>query len=95
MEIRIKPNYGYTSITKDTIKQNIEAYLKSLDIGGDVSIMGLLTTVSGVVVQAKHPEFSLKEIKANRHGTSPGNMDITIAFNEVTAVGAITDVEVS
>lgn len=95
VEIRIKPNYGYTSITKDTIKQNIEAYLKSLDIGGDVSIMGLLTTVSGVVVQAKHPEFSLKEIKANRHGTSPGDVDIAIAFNEVTTVGTITVVEVS
>lgn len=93
--VGIKKNIGYATNTKENVKKNIESYINKLDIGYNVSMTGLLTAVTGSVMQLDRPEFSLKEITANKDGTSPGVVDITIAFNEVAKVGTITVNEVT
>jgi uncharacterized phage protein gp47/JayE len=93
--VGIKKNTGYATNTKENVKKNIESYINKLDIGYNVSMTGLLTAVTGSVMQLAQPEFSLKEITANKHGASPGVVDITIAFNEVAKVGTITVNEVT
>jgi uncharacterized phage protein gp47/JayE len=70
--VGIKKNTGYATNTKENVKKNIESYINKLDIGYNVSMTGLLTAVTGSVMQLAQPEFSLKEITANKHGASPG-----------------------
>lgn len=92
--IRIKANTGYTTSVTDNIKNSVKNYITSLDIGYDVTIMGILTAVTSVVKNLAVPEFSVQTITLNRDDQPAASNDIDIAFNEVAAVGKITVSEV-
>ena len=92
--IRIKANTGYTTSVADDIRNSVENYITSLDIGYDVTIMGILTAVTSVVKNLAVPEFSVQTITLNRDEQPAASNDIDIAFNEVAAVGKITVSEV-
>lgn len=95
VDIKIKPNIGYTTNIADEIKISIENYILNLDIGYDVTIMGLLTAITAVVKNLAVPEFSVDIVNIARNEDSTVSKDIDIAFNEVAAVGIIRVIEVS
>ena len=95
VDIKIKPNIGYTTNIADEIKISIENYILNLDIGYDVTIMGLLTAITAVVKNLAVPEFSVDIVNIARNEDPTVSKDIDIAFNEVDAVGIIRVIEVS
>ena len=95
VDIKIKPNIGYTTNIADEIKISIENYILNLDIGCDVTIMGLLTAITAVVKNLAVPEFSVDIVNIARNENPTVSKDIDIAFNEVAAVGIIRVIEVS
>ena len=95
VDIKIKPNIGYTTNIADEIKISIENYILNLDIGYDVTIMGLLTAITAVVKNLAVPEFSVDIVNIARNEDPTVSKDIDIAFNEVAAVGIIRVIEVS
>lgn len=95
VDIKIKPNIGYTTNIADEIKISIENYILNLDIGYDVTIMGLLTAITAVVKNLAVPEFSVDIVNIARNEEPTVSKDIDIAFNEVAAVGITRVIEVS
>ena len=95
VNITIKGNSTYTTAVSDTIKQNIESYIKELDIGYDVLVTGVLTAVTASIADVAKPEFSLRGITINKTGNPPTTSDIDILFNEAASVGTVTITEES
>lgn len=93
INVQLKPGKSYTSSVAATLKSNIDKYIKSLDIGYNVTITGILTAVSAAVTNATLPNFSLSGITINKEGETPGVMDVAIAYNEVASVGSIVITE--
>ncbi len=93
INVLLKPGKSYTSSVAATLKSNIDKYIKSLDIGYNVTITGILTAVSAAVTNATLPNFSLSGITINKEGETPGVMDVAIAYNEVASVGSIVITE--
>lgn len=93
INVQLKPGKSYTSSVAATLKSNIDKYIKSLDIGYNVTITGILTAVSAAVTNATLPNFLLSGITINKEGETPGVMDVAIAYNEVASVGSIVITE--
>lgn len=93
INVHLKPGKSYTSSVAATLKSNIDKYIKSLDIGYNVTITGILTAVSAAVTNATLPNFLLSGITINKEGETPGVMDVAIAYNEVASVGSIVITE--
>lgn len=93
INVQLKPGKSYTSSVAATLKSNIDKYIKSLDIGYNVTITGILTAVSAAVTNATLPNFLLSGITINKAGETPGVMDVAIAYNEVASVGSIVITE--
>lgn len=94
VNIKVKPNYAYTTVNTNLIKNNVADYINNLNIGYTVSITGILSAITDALEDTKRPYFSLKGLaigKANNLSTS----DIDIAFNEVASVGTINIIEVN
>ena len=94
VNVSIRANAGYTTSVNDDIKSSVENYITNLDIGYDVTIMGILTAITSVVKNMAIPEFSVQTITLSRDEQLAASNDIDIAFNEVAAVGKITVFEV-
>ncbi len=93
--VTVRGTATYTTAVADTIRENVSQYIAGLDIGYDVSIMGLLTAITAAVSTPSQPEFSLRSITANKQESTPGTTDIDILFDEAASVGNISVVEAS
>lgn len=94
IKIAVQPLYGYTTATKDNIKLQLEAYLKSLDIGTDVTTSTALAAALRSIENLSSPNFTVQSFLI---GTDPNNLsatNINIAFNQVAAVGSVIVSEV-
>jgi hypothetical protein len=81
--INIKALSGYTTATTDSIKENLQTYLNSLEIGNDMEISSLWGAALQAMPSLANPMFSITSITAARHGQSLGTNSIPISFNEV------------
>lgn len=81
--VNIKALNGYTTATTDTIKENLQSYLNSMEIGNGLSISSLWGIALQAMTDLANPLFSITSITASKLGGSQGTQDITIAFNEV------------
>jgi len=91
--ITIKRLAGFSTATLDNIKNNITAYLNSLDIGDNLTISALWGVALSAMPNIHRPSFSITAVTA---GTDPNNLnpyDVEIPFNAVTR-GFIENVEV-
>ncbi|MBY6798097.1 baseplate J/gp47 family protein [Clostridium botulinum] len=81
--INIKPLDCYTTATTESIKENLQTYLNSMEIGAGLS----LSILWGVALQAmpdlRNPLFSIVGITASRVGETQSTEDIKLKFNEV------------
>ncbi len=73
----------------------LKTYIEGLDIGNDVSVMGLLTAVTDAVSNPAQPSFALQGLVVGKQDGTLGVSDIDILFNEAASVGNITVNEVS
>lgn len=88
ISVSIKPNYDYTTVDTETIRNKLMNYIDNLDIGYDVSLTGILSAVTDAILDPTRPNFSIKSLKIGK--TNELQMeDINIAFNEVAAKGKI------
>lgn len=81
--INIKALNGYTTATTDTIKENMQTYLNSMEIGNVLPISSLWGVALQAMLDLTNPMFSITSITASKLGGSQGTQDITVAFNEV------------
>lgn len=93
--VSVKGKATYTTAVADTIRNNVKAYIEGLDIGNDVSVMGLLTAVTDAVSNPAQPSFTLQGLVVGKQDGTLGVSDIDILFNEAASVGNITVNEVS
>ena len=93
--VNVTAGYGYSSAILDTIKANIESYIKDLDINTNVSVTGVLTAVTAAIENPARPSFSLDSITLSKTGETPGIVDVAIAWNEVAEIGTISVTEVT
>lgn len=95
VSVNIRRGTGYTSNLLGKIKTSIESYIRSLSIGDDVSITGLLAAVTTTITNPRQPAFLLGEITVGENGDEQGITDIQIPFDGVADVGNIIVSEVS
>lgn len=81
--VNIKQLNGYTSATTESIKENLQAYLNSMEIGTDLSISSLWGIALQAMPNLMNPMFSITSITATRVGSTQQSSDIPITFNEV------------
>ncbi|WP_297428620.1 baseplate J/gp47 family protein [Clostridium sp.] len=81
--INIKALNGYTTATTDSIKENLQTYLNSLEIGNDMEISSLWGAALQAMPSLANPMFSITSLTAARHEESLGTDSIPISFNEV------------
>lgn len=93
--VSVKGKATYTTAVADTIRNDVREYIEGLDIGNDVSVMGLLTAVTAAVSNPTQPSFALRSIMVGKQDDPLGVTDIDILFNEAASVGNITVNEVS
>lgn len=91
--VTVSPGAGYSSAILDTIKENIETFIKSLDIGTDVSSTGVLSAITDAIETPQNPSFSLVSLTLNETGETPGMVDIPIDWNAVASVGTVSVTE--
>lgn len=88
VNIKVKPNYGYTTVNTNAIKNNVIEYINNLDIGYAVSITGVLSAITDTIEDPKRPVFSLKGLEIGKENNLD-TADIEIAFNEVASIGTV------
>lgn len=89
VSVEITKTSTYTETVGAAIKSNIEDYLAALDIGDDVTVIGVLTAITSVVSDTTIPSFSLKSVKMRESGGLYSSADIAIAFNAIAKAGDI------
>lgn len=81
--INIKALNGYTTETTKTIKERLQKYLNSLEIGSNVAVSSLWGAALQAMPNLAEPMFSITSITVGKLGGSQGTQDIALAFNEV------------
>jgi uncharacterized phage protein gp47/JayE len=81
--VNIKQIKDYTTATTDLIKENIQAYLNSMEIGGDLTISSLWGIALQAMPNLASPMFSVVSVTAARLGNAQAAVDIPMAYNEV------------
>ncbi|WP_034437992.1 baseplate J/gp47 family protein [Clostridium ihumii] len=81
--INIKQLNGYTTQTTEDIKNNLQKYLNSMEIGSSLSLSALWGVALQAMPNLMNPMFSITSITAARHGEEQNLEDIKMNFNEV------------
>jgi len=81
--VNIKQLTGYTTATTALIKTNLQTYLNSLSIGGNLSISALWGIALQAMPNLTNPMYSITSITAARHGNTQSSTDIGLNYNEV------------
>lgn len=81
--INVKQLNSYTSETTEDIKNNLQSYLNSMEIGTDLSLSSLWGVALQAMPNLMNPMFSITTLTAARHGEVQNTEDIKLSFNEV------------
>ncbi|RXI46094.1 hypothetical protein DP145_01800 [Clostridium tetani] len=81
--INIKQLNGYTTETTESIKEKLQSYLNSLEIGSSLSLSSLWGAALQAMPNLMDPMFSITSITASRLGEEQKTKDIEMKFNEV------------
>lgn len=91
--VTVRAGTGYSSVILGRIKENIETYISSLDIGTDVSATGILSAITAAIEKPQNPAFSLVSLTLGKTGGTPGMTDVAIDWNAVASVGTVSVTE--
>jgi len=91
--ITVRRLTGYSTATADNIKNNITAYLNSLDIGDSLTISALWGAALSAMPNIHRPSFSIVAVTAGQIPEAQTPADMEIPFNAVTR-GAVENIEV-
>lgn len=83
VQVNIKQLSGYTTETTEKIKNNLQTYLNSMEIGASLSLSSLWGAALQAMPNLTNPLFSITSITAARLGEVQEGNDISLAFNEV------------
>lgn len=83
LTINIKSLNGYTTATTNSIKENLQTYLNSMEIGSGLTISSLWGVALQAMPNLMDPMFSITSITAARLGEVQGDSDINLKYNEV------------
>jgi uncharacterized phage protein gp47/JayE len=81
--INIKALDGYTTATTINIKESIQEYLNSMDIGAELAVSSLWGIALQNMPDLKDPQFSITSITSGKHGQPQVPDEIKLAYNEV------------
>lgn len=81
--INIKALNGYTTATTKTIKENIQKYLNTMEIGSELTLSSLWGIALQAMPNLMDPMFSITSITAGKLGQPQGAQDIVLKYNEV------------
>lgn len=81
--INIKALNGYTTATTKTIKENIQNYLNTMEIGSELTLSSLWGIALQAMPNLMDPMFSITSITAGKLGEPQGSQDIILKYNEV------------
>lgn len=81
--VNVKALNSYTTATTDKIKENLQAYLNSLEIGSSLTVSALWGIALQSMESLTNPSFSITSITAARHGEEQLTIDIGMLFKEV------------
>jgi uncharacterized phage protein gp47/JayE len=81
--VNIKALDGYTTDTTTNIKQSIQTYLNSMDIGAELAVSSLWGIALQNMPDLKDPQFSITSITAGKHGQTQVPDEIKLAYKEV------------
>ena len=90
VNVTITKGHNYSSEIAEIIKNNLETYLGSLDIGVTVSSIGLMSAITAAVENPRDPSFFLSALTFGEAEDTPGTADIPISFNAVATAGTVT-----
>lgn len=82
--VNVKALNNYTTATTATIKNNLETYLNSLEIGSNLNISSLWGVALQAISDLTNPTFSITGLTAARHGETQGTNEIDLTFKEIT-----------
>jgi uncharacterized phage protein gp47/JayE len=91
--ITVKQLAGYSAVTTENIKNNIAAYLNSLNIGDDLTISALWGAALSAMPNFHRNNFTITGVTAGTEIGVQTPYDMEIPFNAVTR-GAFENVEV-
>lgn len=82
--VNVKALNNYTTATTAIIKNNLETYLNSLEIGSNLNISSLWGVALQAISDLTNPTFSITGLTAARHGETQGTNEIDLTFKEIT-----------
>lgn len=83
VRVKVKSLNSYTTETTESIKNNLQTYLNSMDIGTDLSLSSLWGASLQAMPNLTSPLFSILSLTAARLGELQSTEDITLSFKEV------------
>ena len=84
----LRPIQGYSSEIAEMIKENLVAYIDSLNISKDVSMGVLYSVINSVMPDLKEPIFAIESLQMGKVGGSFSTNDIIIKLNEEARLDA-------
>lgn len=85
---------GYTSATELLLKEAINDYLNSLQIGTSLTVSALYAAAMSIVSDLRTPNFSITSIECAKVASPQEEYDIQLLFNEV-AYGDLANIRVA
>lgn len=91
--VTVRQLTGFSTATEANIKNNVTAYLNSLDIGDNLTISALWGAALSAMPNIHRPSFSITQVEIGTDGMTYTAGDMDIPFNAVTR-GAVENVQV-
>ena len=88
VQMTLRPIQGYSSEIAEMIKENLVAYIDSLNISKDVSMGVLYSVINSVMPDLKEPIFAIESLQMGKVGGSFSTNDIIIKLNEEARLDA-------
>lgn len=88
VEVRIVKLFGYTTDIELAIKQNIDEYISSIQIGQSVYLSSIWATAVRAIADLKEPSFSIIDVKMKKNNGEFEVRDIAVAHDQVARFGS-------